>query len=1004
MNDKRGDVQLPEEHRLRKIDKKEFMKILAEHRKWLNSKGQEGTQADFSNRNLDNLDFKGVDLPWTKRLLKRFRRAYLPGPNLQRAKFKGASLYSADLRGADLRRANLQGAKLRWADLQGADLREADLRNANLWMAKLEKAKLNKADLRNANLQKVKLQRTVLLRADLQGANLRDAELQQANLREANIADANLEKANLREAQFQGAQLQRANLRETNLRNADLGGTDLHEADLRESDLRGVNLQWSNLQNAKLREADLAGANLQKADLRGAELQDAILQGADLTSAKLKNAVLFKANLQGAKLQKANLQEANLQEANLQEANLSETNLQKAELQKATLLNTSLQEADLQGANLVGTKELVVAQLRGANLKDAKLQDNPDNIRDSLEAAGREVEEISKVAKKLLFGFGQGSMPFLCMYTLLVVFATTDAQLLTNIGSTTLPVFGTKIPTVGFYLGMPLFLLGLYIVLNLYLQKLWERLSEMPAVFHDGSTLDEKADLWPLNRFVRSKFKFLKHKIRPLAALEKWVSIFLVWWIVPVTLFILGYRYLPRHDLEGTTLHFVCWLASILSWLLFFYYARKTFEEVELRLGKQVLGPPAVAVVIGVLFYLIFLTTFDFPFYRVANLSGANLKWADFRGADLRGAYMRGANLQGANLQGIDLAEADLQWANLQGVNLAKNAKFKEASLHKAKLQKADLRWADLAEVDLKDTKLQKARLREAKLQKANLQNANLQEVDLRGADLQGADLQDADLLGACLLGAKFTVDQVRKAKNWRRAFYDNNFFKNHGIRMGLDSDHNDKLKEKFRGTNCLEGAHFQWKLVQNFDIVKSFVIQTINFIESLRRDLKVITDAIPQGPDLRGANLKDADFKECDLRKAKLQFANLYKADLRGANLEDAELEGANLQWADLQWANLRGTRFNSEPSGKLKDALNWELAFYSEDMLKALNLPEDHNERVRKKLEEVESTERDALRERKRDESRKKLTLMEATESMSKKPQKAQKEKVLSCPRRKR
>ena len=47
-------------------------------------------------------------------------------------------------------RANLWGADLRDADLRNADLGDADLRNADLWAADLRNADLRNADLRNA--------------------------------------------------------------------------------------------------------------------------------------------------------------------------------------------------------------------------------------------------------------------------------------------------------------------------------------------------------------------------------------------------------------------------------------------------------------------------------------------------------------------------------------------------------------------------------------------------------------------------------------------------------------------------------------------------------------------------------------------------------------------------------------------------------------------------------------------------------------------------------------
>ena len=77
-------------------------------------------------------------------------------------------------------------------------------------------------------------------------------------------------------------------------------------------------------------------------------------------------------------------------------------------------------------------------------------------------------------------------------------------------------------------------------------------------------------------------------------------------------------------------------------------------------------------------------------------------------------------------------------------------------------------------------------------------------------------------------------------------------------------------------------------------------------------------------------------------------------RADLSGANLSRANLRGANLSGADLTGADLRDGR--DLTASQIKAAKNWELAFYSDDFLKKLRLPPDHNEKVKKKLAEME------------------------------------------------
>ncbi len=123
---------------------------------------------------------------------------------------------------------------------------------------------------------------------------------------------------------------------------------------------------------------------------------------------------------------------------------------------------------------------------------------------------------------------------------------------------------------------------------------------------------------------------------------------------------------------------------------------------------------------------------------------------------------------------------------------------------------------------------------------------------------------------------------------------------------------------------------------------------------EGKRADLR---EAIFQKADLREANLSRANLEGAKLQKANLFGANLQEADLHKANLQGANLGEANLQGADLSWANLQGAYLGGAwglTPFQVKDAQNWDLAFYSDDFLKKLGLPPDHNERVKKKLAE--------------------------------------------------
>jgi len=122
-------------------------------------------------------------------------------------------------------------------------------------------------------------------------------------------------------------------------------------------------------------------------------------------------------------------------------------------------------------------------------------------------------------------------------------------------------------PLSRFYWAAPAIIFGLYFYLHLYLQMLWEGLSGLPARFPDGKRLDERACPWLLTCLVRRHFTRLR-EARPWG--REVVSIFLAWWIVPLTLLWFWLRYLPRHKWGGTWLHIglitACGAAGVLSY------------------------------------------------------------------------------------------------------------------------------------------------------------------------------------------------------------------------------------------------------------------------------------------------------------------------------------------------------------------------------------------------------------------------------------------------------
>jgi len=302
----------------------------------------------------------------------------------------------------------------------------------------------------------------------------------------------------------------------------------------------------------------------------------------------------------------------------------------------------------------------------------------------------------------------------------LTIAMTTHAQLLTN-SATALPIIGTEIPIAYFYSTAPIILVALYVYLHFYLQRLWQGLARLPARFPDSQRLDERAYPWLFNGLVRRHFWLLRER-SPIAKSEELITIFLAWWVVPITLYGLWIAYLPRHEWWATGLHIVLLVVCIAAGFIFYVSAARTLRGDESlpsswKTGRQDRGSLVNrgSLVIGLAVVLLLL---------------GNLLWISFR------------EMHGDSRYGADLVEADVStrptdfWqlspqernnsikgANLRGRSL-RHARAVRAFLAHADLREADLSWADLEGADLQGANLSDAHLQGANLTRTNLQNA----------------------------------------------------------------------------------------------------------------------------------------------------------------------------------------------------------------------------------------------------------------------------------------
>jgi uncharacterized protein YjbI with pentapeptide repeats len=597
---------------------------------------------------------------------------------------------------------------------------------------------------------------------------------------------------------------------------------------------RAKTLEW--LQDS--RRADLRGLRL--TDLAARTLRHAILDGADLTGCDLRRADLRHASLRGAILTGARLGAAALRGADLA----------RAQLAGAELSGADLRDADLRDANLTDARGLRARQIGGADLSGARLPAYAGGI-EALE----NVREIARIGRKILL-----VLLVACAYALLALSTTTDAQLVANAATPGLPLLGARVPIVAFYTLAPVALLGLYLYFHLYLQRLWGGLADLPACFPDGRPLDRRADPWLMTSLARAHLPRLRSE-RPLVAhAQRWISVFLAWGLVPLTLGALWARYLRRHDPIWTGEQIVVILLSIGAGVYLYTRALSTLrgepQQAFLWKGwmRAVLSNRSVtAAVVAAALLLEYASLGAIEgHYWSADLREADVsvKPAVWTGEDAQVDLVKGARLRGQNLRRTDARRAFLARADLE-----------EAHLEGAALAGADLREANLRGANLAGARLEGANLRRADLTGAGLRNARLAESDLQGASLVGAKLTGAELYRADLRGASFRETRMPRA---------------------------EMVSADLRGAS-LKGARLLGSQLANANLA---------------------------GADLRGARLKLVNFQGADLRGADLREADLYRTEFFGANLAGADLrEVTYLRQKQIDQACLDGkTRLPAE------------------------------------------------------------------------------------------
>ncbi len=531
------------------------------------------------------------------------------------------------------------------------------------------------------------------------------------------------------------------------------------------------------------------------------------LRGADLTGIDLSGADLRGANLAGATLDGGSLAEAWLQGA-------------------------VLRDASLRGVDLRGVRGLLPAQLAGADLTGALL---PDGVSAERLAESARLGDAADIARTIFMWMIGG-----CAFIWLMLASTTQLQLLANDGVVNLPVFDVDAPSELFFLAGPFLLIGIYYYLHVYLQRLWDVLATLPAIFPDGESIDRKTHGWMVLGLVRWRCKRLSGH-PPMFLVQTCLCLLLTWGLVPITVYAVWQRCAIRHDWNHSILQVVA-CALVVQVALGSLLAAGSAFGVRRRLGLQV-GHIAVAVAVLYSMHGVMQSTFR----GESEFSWLNAKVDHYHPTDRTPKWGRSKReLQNRYLEvspfySVHDGQRDPDFTPdvakslndlLKGWREA-YAEFSGPLLANAHLEGAEVNESDFSSADLVGSQWSRA----------TLLNADFTQANLSGADFSHATMPDTVLLGASAREACLYQAHARGL-----------------IALGAD----------FTGAKLLE-------------------FSTAGAPADLR--LARFNHALMQSAQLPMARLQQASLVKAQLNNADLRHADLSHADLRGANLQGADL-----------------------------------------------------------------------------------------------------------------
>ena len=475
----------------------------------------------------------------------------------------------------------------------------------------------------------------------------------------------------------------------------------------------------------------------------------------DLIGADFKNATFNDINFASDDLTATSFIDTSFWNVDFSSADLSHSVFENCLFNGSTSFrNSVLQESKFS----VGLSREDSTLFGGADLTGAKFYDDKHYASEI-----KYVSELSKNAKPVFILIISA-----CLFVWLTISTTKDIDYFINASVASLPIIGTEISTVGFYLISPLILLGIYVYFHVYLQRIWESLGRLPAIFATGRCLDRSVYPWLLIGSIYDYFPVLKAHRPYLASLQIYICFIGAWALVPITVLSLLLRFLPSHDLFRLTVLLVIFLCSLVFGISFIQGLRiALLGPSPSRNVNSIITEGrflSIVIIVPIIIFIAISSNFNLGpdltelELQGKNFTGKNLQIASFQNSELSQTDFSNANLLLADFQYVKARHAKFDWANMAGVNL-RNGDFGSTAF-----KNSNLKWAELTSANLANSDFSFAILEEASLDHVNARGAVFNLTTLRGASLIYAELPEAIIVTSDFSGAKLSGSNLSRA------------------------------------------------------------------------------------------------------------------------------------------------------------------------------------------------------------------------------------------------